>query len=383
MRIQVNRELLEKKLMVVTSAMATKPLIPILDEALITMTSDSMSITASDNEVTITTNVAANVEGEPFNFVCDIRTILKVISNLKSEEVFFDISTDTAMFSTPRTKKKYEIPLTYKPDTFPTGMETEWEDVTVISGSILATMIKRASLFVNPMDLRKGMSGINFSVAGKELAIQATKNGHVLFKGSFINDFDVEGMYDIVVPKTIAKIISGYESSPEIKIRIDKLQKNIMISDGSYTTKCVLIADKFPNTNPFFKSYPKESNIVMNRESIMMSIKRLSAFKDYNSKSIIFDMKEDGLILRAEEKDFRRKAEENIDVSEKSSHIAFKSGFSYDFINAIINNLSGENITLCQTASHQSAYISDDSAEGFESVFVVAPIMIAEEKEEK
>ena len=174
MKINVDRKAFEAKLQVAITAIGNKAIIPILNEALIEVSENKMVVTTSNTQITVALNIFCETDGELVDFVCDIKTILSTISLLKSEVITLEIEDGNVLFSTPKTRKRYEVPITYKAGDFPLPKNKKWGTPVVINGTMFAKMIKRTSLFVNPNDLRTGMQGVNIKGDKNKFIIQGT-----------------------------------------------------------------------------------------------------------------------------------------------------------------------------------------------------------------
>ena len=108
----------------------------------------------------------------------------------------------------------------------------------------------------------------------------------------------------------------------------------------------------------------------------MLSLDRVSGFGDLKDPSMIFDMEGEGILLKTENTDRRKNAEELIEVQNKSKDINFISGIAYKVIKPAITSLSGENLFISQKKHSSIMFITDDSSEGFDTMWLIAPIAL-------
>lgn len=388
MKIKVERSQLEAKLLIAVSVLGNNVQPPILNEALIKMSKDSMSITTSDNQVTMTVSLPYEIEsGEMVDFVCDIKSILKPVQLQNNEFMFIEVINDgkDIAFSTPKTRKKYKIPITYDALDFPAIKTEKWSDPVIIDGKAFARMIKKTSVFVNPNDMRQGMSGISAKSSEGTLVIQST-DSTVGCKTMYTPEegkVAIGDMSQIIIPRAIAKVSDNYKKSPQIKLSLDKEKRNLGISDGSSVTYVRLLDGVFPNTQPIYDGQQPEINIKVIREEMVLSIDRLSGFSDIDSKCILLDMKGEGILIKSINTDRRKEAEELLEVQSKSREMSFVSGLDHSKLRAAIASLSGEDIYLSQAAFKLPIFITDNSSEGFETIMLVAPINIGAKHNEQ
>lgn len=392
MKITAGREALNKKLQAVTGVLSGKAIMPILNEALIEISStkdpdgneiDAILITTSDNEVSASVMIPCTIEGDKRNFVCDISLIMETISTLKSEEIILTVEEKDVILSVPKTRKRFSIPIIHEAKSFPEIAAESYSDPIKINGGVVSKMIRKASLFVNPNDLRPNIAGINLFCKEGKFIVQAA-DGHIFCRtiiDSSKEEFPLPDMSDILIPKSIIKIISNYEGSNSMTLSLSGDGRVLKISDGVLTTRVILIAHKFPPVQPFFDEYQNNIYTKINREELLTSIKRISMFTNFNSKTIVFDMKGENLVIKGEDIDFRKKADELIEVSDKNEVMNFVSGFNGTFMKSIIQTLSGEDIYFTQLNSKKPGYFTDNSAEGFETIWIVAPMLVTPKAE--
>lgn len=382
MKINVDRKAFEAKLQVAITAIGNKTLIPILDEALIEVSENKMVVTTSNTQITVALNVFCETDGELTDFVCDIKTILSTISLLKSEVITLEIEGDNVIFSTPKTRKRYEVPITYKADDFPIPSSDKWNKPTVINGAMFAKMIKRTSLFVNPNDLRAGLQGVNIKGDKNEFVIQGTNANVAAVCKIKSKDGELGDVKSVIVPRSIANISMHFEKSVKLEISVDSGGKMLKLYDGTISAYVLLLDGAFPPLESLYKGYVQEVNLKVNKESLLLAIKRISLFSDYTDKSIKFDLAGDNIVLKGDNNN-RKKAEELIEVNSKSEEMSFITGYNHTYLASMLNNMDGEDIYLSQTKFNTPCFLEDNASEGFQTQWLIAPINIQENKPSK
>ena len=383
MKIKLNRELLEKKLSTAVSVLGNNVQPPILNEALFKMGKNDLSITTSDGGITMTVSLPYELEnGEVKDFVCDIQSIIKPVTLQKSEFMFLEVMEKDILFSTPKTRKKYQIPITYQAIDFPLIKSEEWSDPVIIDGKSFANMIKKTSMLANPNDLRSGISGINLFAKDNTLYIQATNGSSAACETTFKPESgELSDIEPMLIPKAIAKVSSVFDKSTQLKISIDGEKRNIGLTDGSSITYVRLLNAKFPSFDSFKSQRVLNISTKVSKEDIILAIDRLSGFTNYDSKCLIFDMKGDGILMKSINDDTRKKAEELIETQHKSEEMCFPAGFNHTTVRSAISSLSGSNIFFSMTSWKVPMFISDDSSEGFQTLWILMGMTLPEHKD--
>ena len=337
------------------------------------MSSEKMTIITTDQEITTVTSLKCETLGEVHDFVCDIKTLFGVVSNLKSDEFIIEVAEKNIIFSTPKTRKKYEVPVMYLASEFPIIPKSEWEHIATVTGKDFADMINISSRLVNPEELRRGIAGISLSATNEKLIIQST-NVFSMFRAETTTREGSTSEFSVIIAKGISKVIDSYSASPDVEIKINKDKTKVMITDGGLTLYCNLIADKFPDINGVFKLKNEKTNMVMRKDDLMMTLKRISIFKDFDTKTIVLDMTGENLLVSTENVAFNKKAEEIVDLISKTDEMNIVSGINFDYLNTALASLGGENITIYQKSERDAFFIKDDLPHTFDRTYVIMPI---------
>lgn len=387
MKLIFEREQLNKRLESIIGLINTRTGVPILDEALVKVQEGKIKVTVSDNEISTEITIPCEVEGDIFDFVCDVMTVQKTAALLRNETFILEVDEKVVVMSTPKTRKRFEIPIRNKAADFPAMPDNGWENPMNIKGSLFSSMVKRASMFIKPTDLRPAFTSINLLSTKDMIRIQGT-DAHGLCDSTYLRseeEAEFPELSSILFPKNIIKIVPNYEKSPSLSISIDKEGKYAKLSDDSTITQIRLTdgSGKYPDLDALFTAHNKEHFVKINRDQLLMAIRRMSIYSNKNTNSMIIDMNGDNIVLSADDNDFNKKAEELIEVVEKSSLMNFVSGINHNYLLTVINNMTGENVYIVQPNYNVPFMFFDDSSEGYKTMWSIAAIALASQKKEE
>ena len=383
MKIQINREALEKKLQILASVIPTRSMIPVLDEGLIEVSEEGITITTSDQNITISSNIMCEIKDPTtkFDFVCDVRTILGTISLLKSETITLYVTDSDVTLSTPRTRKKYQVPIQHSPEDFPQSRSDKWGASLRVPGKMFSSMISKASVIIEPNSLMRSLTGINMLTDEGSLIIQGATTQRCCVT-TFTPPEGEEFKYidDVIIPRSISNVSSSYEKSANIEISIDEQKRNLMVKDGVTTTLVRLIDAKYPSIKQLLTAYQPDISVKLLRLDLTMSVKRLSSYINKTDFGVMIDMTDEEMKVHGGDTDFKKEAEEFIPMEEKSSEMGFVSKFNYKFFGAMLPTFAGDNVYFSQTGPKKPGFFTDDSYEGFSTVWLVSPMLINNSK---
>lgn len=380
MKLTLEREVFAKKIQAAISALGNSP-IPVLNEALLQVKKEKLFITTSNGEVQITVSMnCQEVEGEPQDVVFDIRLIQTPVTTLKAKEVFLEVKDDIVTFYTKRTRNKYEVPIVYKADNYPLLNAEEWSSPLDLKGSVFSAMVKKASMFVDANNIRTGMQGVSLKSSESVVTMQSVSSS-----GSIICHLEVlppEGevvfteMEPVLIPKAIMNVSQEFEKSSVVKISTDDKGKSLRVHDGSSIVVIRLLSGEFPPCQPFVDKYEPSINMKLLNEDISLALKRSGSFSN-NEGQVRVDMTDETEItIECENTAFKKKAVESVPVSFKSEEMNFVFGINYKFISKCLLTMAGENVFISQLKKNEIVNITDDSAEGFTTLWMIAPMIV-------
>lgn len=377
MKIVLNRELLIKKLQVSVSAIPNNPIVPVTYEALMQVKDDHISVVTTDLEMTIVNHLPfISISEAKMDFICDIQTILKTITLLKSEDVVFDVTSSQITLSLSKSRKKYQIPITYSVDSFPNQTVSVFNDPIKLNGNIFFEAMKKASLFVNPNDLRVGFKGV--CITSSDGSIKIMGGNSSVFASVIIPS--EESIEKVVFPKALIKVAPNYTKSPELYISVDKDKRSIKIDDGSFVVIARLIDADFPDVESLLKSENKDVSMSVSKDDLLMAIKRVSIYG--SSTSILkLDMTDDkDIIIEGENVDYNKRAEEVITTTKKDKEMNFVSGFNHSFFSQILTNFTSDEVLFSQVGPIKLGFIRDGLNSDMSVTWLLAPMVLSETK---
>ena len=246
MRFTVSSSALSSKLNMLVKVIGSKNSLPILDNFLFQVANGELSITASDNDNIIKSNIAlTDCEGEG-EFCVPTRVVIDALKELPEQPLNFDVDTES-----------YAIKIVYQNGLYNfTGIDSEdyprsqemAEGCTIITlpTDILIENITR-SLFATAQDeLRPVMNGIYFDLTPEALTI-VSSDGHKLVRSkNFTIKNETRSAFNLPKkPATLLKTILS--KGDDATIKFDERSAEIQFTDG--VMRCRLIDGRYPNYN--------------------------------------------------------------------------------------------------------------------------------------
>lgn len=367
-KIELNKEMLEKKLGVSCSIIGKGSRLPILNENLFRFSAERMEILSNNEEIEIITSMPYElIEGKVLNFVCQGYVIMQTLKFLKTETITIQIVSvpngklEKVIFGTPKNKKQYEIPCNYDAESFPAEKSEENESVEpmILNGAFLTESFNTVSKIVNVSDIRPALTGVFIGKIDKHLCIQAfdskTSSSMFRIKKEIEQDFK-----EVIVPKSTLIPIQFFLTSNEVKISVTKDERKIKFDDNSVTVYCRLIDGKYPDIDKVFNEYVSDNEIKINRQELLSTVSRCGIFSDMINNCIIFDSRKEAFEISSKDTNFNKASQEEIEIVSKSDTFKFRTGFNSEMFKTAISPFSGENIIITQKNGESGIIITDD-----------------------
>jgi DNA polymerase-3 subunit beta len=377
MRIELNREILSKKLITAISVINENHPLPVLSNALFELKEGRMFIHASDQEITVKTSMEFDlIEGEELDFVIDPGLLAKTIQTLNADVIWLNYSPadKQVTFGVKSQKKIFTIPADNSANDFPLLRKVEYNEEISVHGSSFAKAITDCAKFTSKNDLRVAFRGVNIFAREGKLKMYGTETQVIAFY-----EFTCEGDFsETILPRNLAKIVAEFKDAVSVSIKKDAKTSSVLITDGVIEVSLTTIDAKMPDFEKIFSQVNLEITTVIPRAEFLNAVKRGSYFQNNTSQSIIFDfsLPDNMLEIKAENLDFKKSSSEEIQCESKDSFFGYRTGFNSKFISPIITSLEGDNIIFSQAGFKSTAMFRDDKEKSYKCMFAVGPIIL-------
>lgn len=186
MTFTVSSKTLNEALNIISKVIASKNILPILDDFILSLVDDKLSITASDAENTMTTTVSITDGKGKGCFAINAKNLLEAMRNMADMQLTFDYD-----------KKEKKVTVTYLNGVFslPTDNADEFPQPNSVTPTltinipeiVLQEIIARTIFATSQDELRPIMNGIYFNCSEEALEIVATDGRQLIKKQDFIS----------------------------------------------------------------------------------------------------------------------------------------------------------------------------------------------------
>ena len=340
MRFTLSSTALSSKLNMLAKVIGGKNSLPILDCFLFQVADGDMTITASDSDNILKTNIElTECEGEG-EFCIPSRVILDALKELPEQPLNFEIDMETYAIKISYQNGLYNFTAQDAEEYPRTQSVNDAAHTVSIDAAILIDNISR-SIFATANDqLRPVMNGIYFDMKPDGLNIVAS-DGHKLVRNqNFSIKSETPSSFDLPKkPATLLKNILTREEG-DVTIKFDDKSAEVIFTDG--ILRCVLYEGRYPNYNSVIPSNPNE--VTVDRKALLSALRRVMPFASESSQLVRLTISGSHMEVSSEDVDFATSAKEQIICETNCSKMSI--GFKGSSLQEILNNLSSDQIVF-------------------------------------
>ncbi|PKP24372.1 MAG: DNA polymerase III subunit beta [Bacteroidetes bacterium HGW-Bacteroidetes-2] len=370
MKFIVSSSSLLKQLQVIGGIINTNNTLQILDNFLFELSKDSLRISASDLETTISgvLSVDCNSEG---SIAVPARLLLDILKTFPEQPLTFVVE-DNNTIEISSTHGKYALAYA-DGEEFPKTVEINNPSSTVIQADVLANAISKTIFASGNDDLRPVMSGVFFQFSTENLTFVAT-DAHKLVKYTR-EDVKASEAAEFIMPKKPLNLLKSILAGNEEDVLIEYNESNAKFIFEKTELICRLIDGKYPNYEAVI---PKENpnRLVIDRNQFLNSVRRVSIFSNKTTHQVRLKIAGAELNVSAEDIDYSNKAEERLTCSYHGDDMQI--GFNSRFLTEMLNNLSSDEVSLEMSLPNRAGILTpaDGLDEGEQITMLVMPVML-------
>ncbi len=359
MKIIIKKELLLENLNKVSKALSTKNLVPALAGIKFDLNEKGLTLTASDNDITIKTFIPKTNDmtiDEEGSIIIQGRYILDIVRKIPDNQINLEVFDETKIIISTN-NSEYNLNGINKRD-YPNINLEENKNPIILDGKSFKTMINQTAFATSQDESRPQLTGINFKIVGDELECNATDSYRLARKLIKLNQ-NSEETFNIVVPsknlQEFAKIID--DDSVELHIFNNK----ILLKNNNTYIQSRLINGSYPNTANLL---PNESilKINVNINDLYNVIDRVSILTSDKEKNIVtLETEGNTLIMRSSSLEIGR-VEEKMPIT-KNNEEEIRISFSAKYMMEALKVFDGEEATITFVGEVNPIIIQDNKDE--------------------
>ena len=346
MKFTIKKDLLLEALNKVSRAISTKNLIPVLAGIKFELKKKKLTLTASDNDITIQTSIESSrdedckIENEG-SIIIQGKYILDIVRKLPDKYINIEV-VDELKIVIYTENSEFNLNGISESEYPNIGLEESKKKVNV-NASVFKTIVNQTAFASSNEESKLVLTGINFNIVGDILECNSTDSYRLARKVVKL-DKESEENYNIVIPShnivEFCKILSEDDEIVELHIFNNK----ILFKTGNLKFESRLINGTYPNTSNLL---PDDSLLVVSTKlaDFYDVIDRVSILTSDKEKNIVtLETTDEWLILRSSSAEIGR-VEEKMPITKNNSE-NIKISFSAKYMMEALKSFSTETVDI-------------------------------------
>jgi DNA polymerase III subunit beta len=349
MKFVASTSTLLKPLQIASSALSANPVMPVLEDFLLDLKGNKLSIASSNLEMTINTEVEVN-GSENGKIAVPGKTLLETLKSLPEQPLNFVINTETRGIEITSASGKYKL-VGEKAEDFPEIEKPSDEDRIEMDSIQIQKGIDKTFFAASNDEMRQSMRGINLNIDFNHVTFAAT-DAHKLVKYSFLDIQSDVASSLLLTKKSMLSLKGILPRDGKVVIYFGKSKAFFEFDNVLFTTR--LIEAKFPDYNAVIPAN-NPNRMTVAREELISSLKRLSIFANKTTNQVVLNIQNKSLTITAQDLDFNNEATEQLSCVYEGE--AINLGLNAKFMLEMLTVIESENVNFEFSSSTKPAII--------------------------
>ena len=352
-------------------AIASNPVLPILEDFKFIIQDNLLTIAATDLETSITTTVEVMSDA---NGVVAIpaKILLETLKALPQQPITVSVDDNTYAVEITSAYGKYKLAGENGQD-FPEVPKPDNTDTITMSAQTLAQGISKTLFATSTDELRPAMTGVYFQVDFNKITFVAT-DAHKLVKYTFT---EVESAVSttFIVPKKALNLLKNVLANSSEQVSLSFNKANAFFTIGTVHLACRLIDHRYPDYNAVI---PVENPnlLTLGRSDLQSSLKRIAIYANKTTNQVILNINDGSLTISAQDLDFSNEATEQLTCAYEGDPLTI--GFNAKFLVEMLGVMESDEVRMeLSTPTRAGILLPTDPTDGEEILMLVMPVMLS------
>lgn len=369
MKFTVEKNLLLKKLQLLSKATPQRSTLPIISSALFEIKNNQLTIRSTDLEISV--KVICNVENcEEGTIAIPLSKLLEITNVLPQGLIEFNIS-DIGKVNINCNNGQYTI-MGHTSDEFPAEQNVENSQSLILEGKELEDIIISTTYAASKDDLKPVLQGVLFQINSKGIVSVAT-DGHRLVKleKNSLQNIDYNG--SVVVPTKFLFLLQSLIKKEENTTMLVG-DNHIQVTSEETTITTRIIKDPYPDYEGVI---PKENNktLIVNKNIFSDAIKRISIFSNKASRQVALQIENNNLTITTEDPENITTGKETIDCNYDGEPMTI--GYNASYLKEVLQHQNCEEIEIkLNTPLNAGLFIPMDKNNNDNKTTLLMPIRL-------
>lgn len=332
MKLSIARSALLDALNVVSKGMSARSTLPILSGVYLDAGEGSLSMQATDLEVSVRHNVPALTD-EPGQVVIPGRLLTDIVRSLPEAAVTLETDGDNVLVRCQQSS--------FTVKTLPAGDFPKFPEVTVeksveLPAQTVSSMVKKVSKAVSRDETRAVLTGVLLVIEGPVVKMVATDSYRLAVDETVIERESSEDVEVVVPGRALDEAMKLSAAGESVRLGVSDNQVVFEFGETTFVTR--RIEGTFPNYKQLIpQSTPEDTMVTIATEELLAAVKRVSLLAMHNTPlRVSVSVEDQTLSLSANTQDVGDASEDlMVKVEGKDVEIAFNHAFMSDGLSSV------------------------------------------------
>lgn len=370
MKFIVSSSALLKQLSSINGVITTNPVVPILENFLFEIEGNNLTVTASDLQTSMITELEVEAKEEG-SVAVPAKILLDTLKNLPEQPVTFSIDEGTYSVEISSDNGHYKLAGENATD-FPKVPSVSADFSVELSTDVLARAINNTIFATSNDELRPAMTGVYVNLTETNTTFVGT-DGHKLIRYRRV-DVATDNGNSIIIPRKGLNLLKNTLPAENTSVTLDFNVSNAFFKFGNIKMICRLIDERYPD---YENVIPNDNPIKMtiDRMEMLSSLKRIAIYANKTTHQVRLKITGSELLISAEDLDFSNEANERLACDHDGEDIEI--GFNAKFLIEMLTNLESKDVEFHLSAPNRAGLIIPSEQDNEEDILMlVMPVML-------
>ena len=370
MKFIVSSAALLKQISAINGVISTNPVVPILENFLFEITEGHLTITASDLQTSMITELEVEAK-DSGSIAVPARILLETLRNLPEQPVTFTIDIESYSIEISSDNGRYKLSGENATD-FPKVPSVEDGISVEMSSEVLGEAIANTIFATSNDELRPAMTGVYLNITDQNSTFVAT-DGHRLIRYRR-SDIAADSSNTIIIPRKALTLLKSCLPGEGTQVAVDFNVSNAFFSFDQIKLICRLIDERFPD---YENVIPSDNNnkMLIDKMEFLSSLKRIAIYSNKTTHQVRLKITGSELLISAEDLDFSNEANERLSCEHEGEDIEI--GFNAKFLIDMLTNINSKEVSFELSAPNRAGLLVPSDQDDHEDILMlVMPVML-------
>ena len=370
MKFIVNSSYLLKQLNAINGVITTNPVVPILENFLFEISGGILTITASDLQTSMMTELEVESKEEG-SIAMPAKILLETLRNLPEQPVNFTIEESSYSIEISSDNGRYKLSGENATD-FPRVPSVSDGFSVNIPSDVLGMAISSTIYATSNDELRPSMTGVFLKLDETNTTFVAT-DSHRLIRYRRV-DITSDMAHSMIIPRKALTLLKATLPSEVTNVTMEFNGSNAFFDFNKIKMICRLIDERYPDYENVIPA-DNENNITIGKAELLSSLKRIAIYANKTTHQVRLKITGSELMISSEDLDFSNEANERLVCEHDGEDIEI--GFNAKFLIEMLGNISSDQITFKLSAPNRAGLIEPSNKNENEDILMlVMPVML-------